>query len=82
MIWITIINYQLLTSESQLKQAPANYRGNGIFNDFMFAFLRFYEQHMLAPVPWSMTISPALALIRLSCFQRYLPFTFVYMLSK
>ena len=33
-MWITIIDYQLVTSEQQLKQALDNYSKNGIFNNF------------------------------------------------
>ena len=36
MMWITIIDYQLVTSEQQVKQAPDNYSENGTFNNFMF----------------------------------------------
>ena len=54
MMWITIIDYQLGTSEQQLKQAWDNYS----VNDFMFAFSRF-EQHLLAQVCSPIASSPA-----------------------
>ena len=55
MMWITITDYNLVTSKQQFKQAPDNYSRNGTFNDFMFAFLR-YEQQLPAQVCSSMAI--------------------------